>query len=47
VINQGEIYFATLDGAGRRPVIVASRESFNRTLIKAVGHVLDSDCEPA
>src|SRR5262249_40685465 len=26
----GEVYFATLNGAGRRPVIVVSRESFNR-----------------
>jgi mRNA-degrading endonuclease toxin of MazEF toxin-antitoxin module len=30
MINPGEIYFATLNGAGRRPVIVVSKESFNR-----------------
>jgi mRNA-degrading endonuclease toxin of MazEF toxin-antitoxin module len=29
MINQGELYFATVNG-GRRPIIVLSKESFNR-----------------
>jgi mRNA-degrading endonuclease toxin of MazEF toxin-antitoxin module len=30
MINPGEIFYATVDGAGTRPVIVVSQEPFNR-----------------
>jgi mRNA interferase MazF len=30
VIRQGEIYLADLDDAGRRPILVVSREALNR-----------------
>ena len=30
MIRQGEVYYADLGGAGRRPVVVVSREPLNR-----------------
>ena len=48
-MKPGEIYWVDL-ATGRRPGIVVSRESLNqgslRDVIKAIGDVIDSDCEP-
>ena len=30
MINPGEVYTATLNGAGQRPIVVISREELNR-----------------
>ncbi len=30
MVNPGEVYLATIDGAGQRPIIVISREGLNR-----------------
>src|SRR5438874_1822451 len=42
MINQGDIYFAAVDG-GRRPVIVVSKESFNRGRYLSVVPCTSSD----
>jgi mRNA-degrading endonuclease toxin of MazEF toxin-antitoxin module len=41
-MKPGEIYWVDL-ATGRRPGIVVSRESLNE---RAIGDVIDSDCEP-
>jgi hypothetical protein len=58
MIEPAAIYTADFEDAGPHPVIVVSRPALNRgprgmldparfrDVIKAIGHVLGSDCEP-
>lgn len=47
MIRPGEVYWADHQTATPHPVVVAARDGERmRDLIKAVGHVIGSDCEP-
>jgi hypothetical protein len=46
MIEPGSISTTDFEDAGPHPVIVVSRPARFRDVIKAIGHVLGSDCEP-